>query len=150
VTPYVAVKGADRFLEFVERTFDVKTSGRALNDDGTIGHAEITVGNSVLMVFDVPADWPDLPSLLSVYVEDVDEVFARAIDAGATVITELVDSRIIGDRVGRVTDPLGNIWWLQTHQQEADPAYFADPVELGIMQHLQTTFVAELTSRMKS
>ena len=153
VTPYVAVKGADRFLEFVERVFEVRTSGRWPNEDGTVGHAEVTVGESVLMVFDAAPEWPDTPSLLSVYVDDVDKVFARALQAGATMVTRLMDSRITGDRGCRVKDPLGNIWWLQTHVEDVDPAEvgerFADPKELAVMREAQQTFADEMRSRIR-
>ncbi|MFF0339735.1 VOC family protein [Kribbella sp. NPDC004875] len=152
VTPYVAAKGADRFLEFVERTFEVRTTGRVLNADGTIGHAEITVGDSVLMVFDAAPDWPELPSLLSVYVDDVEQTYARALEAGATAVTEVFYSRIIGDRGGRVRDPLGNIWWLQTHVEDVDPAdfaeLFADPAEAALMRESGESFAAEMRRRV--
>lgn len=151
VTPYVVVKGAERFLEFVERTFEVRTSGQWPNEDGTIGHAEVTVGQSVLMVFDAKPEWPDTPSFLSVYVDDVEKVFARAVEAGATVVTELMYSGITGDRGGRVKDPVGNVWWLQTHLVDVDPAkvgeLFADPKELAVMREAQETFAAEMRSR---
>ncbi|MGW7679231.1 VOC family protein [Kribbella sp. NPDC054772] len=152
VTPYIAAKGADRFLEFVEQTFEVKTTGRVLNEDATIGHAEITVGESVLMTFDAAPDWPDMPSLLSVYVDDVEKTFARALDAGATVVTDLFYSRIIGDRGGRVKDPLGNIWWLQTHVEDVDPSnfaeLFADPTEADLMRKAGESFADEMRRRM--
>jgi uncharacterized glyoxalase superfamily protein PhnB len=151
VTPYVVVKGADKFLEFVEQTFEVRTSGRFPNEDGTVGHAEITVGESVLMTFDAAEDWPDTPSFLSVYVDDVERTFGRALEAGATVVTDLLYSGITGDRGGRVKDPLGNIWWLQTHVEDVDAdqarALFADPGELATMRHAQKTFAAEMHRR---
>jgi PhnB protein len=152
VTPYVAVKGAARFLEFVERTFEVETSGRWFNEDGTIGHAEVTVGDSVLMTFDAAAEWPDTPSFLSVYVADVERTYARALEAGASVVTELMYSGITGDRGGRVEDPVGNIWWLQTHVEDVDPSkvadLFADPHELSVMRTAQETFAVEMRSRV--
>ncbi|HEY3561261.1 MAG TPA: VOC family protein [Kribbella sp.] len=151
VTPYVVVKDAGKFLDFVERTFEVRTSGRFLNQDGSIGHAEITVGESVLMTFDAAADWPDTPSFLSVYVDDVERTYARALEAGATVVTELMNSRITGDRGGRVKDPVGNIWWLQSHVQDVDPGelpgLFADPVEAALMRKAQETFANEMRGR---
>ena len=122
VTPYVAAKGAAAFLDFVEQTFGTGTALRVLNQDGTIGHAEVTIGDSVVMVFDARPEWPDIPSLLSVYVDDADEVVARALDAGAVVVTEVTTSRIIGDRGGRIKDPVGNIWWIQTHLEDVDEA----------------------------
>jgi uncharacterized glyoxalase superfamily protein PhnB len=153
VTPYVVVKGADRFLEFVERTFGLRTTLRVPNQDGTVGHAEVRVGESVVMVFDAAPDWPDTPSFLSVYVDDVDEAYARALEAGATVVTGLMYSRITGDRGCRVKDPVGNIWWLQTHLEDVDPSsvgeLFADPAELAVMREAQESFAAEMRSRRK-
>jgi len=151
VTPYVAVKGAARFLDFVEQTFATPEPLRVLNQDGTIGHAEVHIGDSVVMTFDARPEWPDTPSLLSVYVQDVDEVVARALDAGATIVTEITTSRIIGDRGGRIKDPVGNIWWIQTHLEDVDEATmrerFGDPAELATMQRLQRSFDEEMTRR---
>jgi PhnB protein len=151
VTPYIVAKGADRFLEFVERTFEVAAALRVPNQDGTVGHAEVTVGGSVLMTFDAAPEWPDSPSFLSVYVDDVDRTYAKALEAGATVVTELMYSRITGDRGCRVKDPVGNIWWLQTHLEDVDPSslgeLFADPTELDLMRHAQETFATEMRSR---
>ena len=153
VTPYVVVKGADRFLEFVEGAFGVRTALRVPNEDGTVGHAEVTVGQSVVMVFDAAADWPATPSFLSVYVDDVDKVYARALEAGATVVTDLMYSRITGDRGCRVKDPVGNIWWLQTHLEDVDPStlgeLFADPAESAVMREAQESFATEMRSRIK-
>jgi PhnB protein len=153
VTPYVVVKGAARFLEFVERTFEVPTALRVPNQDGTIGHAEVTVGQSVLMTFDAAADWPDTASFLSVYVDDVDRTYARALEAGAAIVTDLMYSRITGDRGCRVKDPVGNIWWLQTHVEDVDPStigeLFADPVEADVMRQAQESFATEMRSRVE-
>ena len=102
VTPYVAAKGAERFLAFVEATFRTEPAQKVFNPDGTIGHSEVTIGDSVVMAFDADPAWPDLPALLSVYVDDVDEVFARAQRNGATVVTGVFTSRIVGARGGRL------------------------------------------------
>jgi uncharacterized glyoxalase superfamily protein PhnB len=151
VTPYVAVRGAATWLEFVERAFDTQPAFAVQNEDGTIGHAEITIGDSVVMAFDAQPDWPDTPSFLSVYVDDADESVARAVAAGATVITELTTSRIVGDRGARIKDPAGNIWWIQAHLYDVDPAtlpeLFADPAEAATMKELQESFAAEMRSR---
>jgi PhnB protein len=151
VTPYVAAKGAARFLEFIESTFETRPGVRVPNDDGTIGHAEVTIGDSVVMTFDAKPEWPDTPSLLSVYVDDVDEVLSRAVRAGATVVTDVATSRIIGDRGCRIKDPVGNIWWIQTHLEDVDEATmrerFADPQELAVMRDAQRSFDEEMTRR---
>ncbi|MBM2618932.1 VOC family protein [Actinoplanes sp. LDG1-06] len=147
VTPYVAAKGAGRFLTFVEAAFGSEPARKVFNPDGTIGHAEITVGNSVVMAFDAAPGWPDMPALLSVYVDDVDAVFERAVAAGATVVTAVFTSRIVGDRGGRLRDPVGNIWWVQTHLADADLAAFEDPEELRIMREAQRSFADEMGRR---
>jgi uncharacterized glyoxalase superfamily protein PhnB len=151
VTPYVAAKGAARFLDFVEEVFTTNRAMRVPNEDGTIGHAEIRIGESVVMAFDSRPEWPPTPSFLSVYVDDVDEVVARALAAGATLVTAVETSRIVGDRGGRIKDPVGNIWWVQTHLEDVDQATmmqrFADPAELAIMRRLQQSFDDEMRSR---
>ncbi|MDY7090648.1 MAG: VOC family protein [Actinomycetota bacterium] len=147
VTPYVAAKGAERFLAFVEAAFAAEPARKFLNPDGTIGHGEVTIGNSVVMTFDAAPHWPDIPALLSVYVDDVDETFARAVGAGATVVTEPFTSRVVGDRGGRLRDPVGNIWWVQTHLSDPDPGAFGDPDEARIMHAAQRSFADEMGRR---
>jgi PhnB protein len=151
VTPYVAAKDAGRFLDFVEHTFATAPAVRVRDEDGTIGHAEVRIGASVIMAFDAHPDWPDTPSFLSAYVDDADEVVARAVAAGATVVTEVVTAGIVGDRVGRVKDPVGNIWWIQTHLEDVDEATarerFGDPAELAVMRELQRSFATEMSGR---
>jgi uncharacterized glyoxalase superfamily protein PhnB len=151
VTPYVAVRGAAAWLKFVEQAFQTKPAFVVQNEDGTIGHSEITIGDSVVMAFDAQPDWPDTPSLLSVYVDDADESVARAVAAGATVITELTTSKLVGDRGARIKDSAGNIWWIQAHLYDVDPAslpaLFADPAEAATMKQLQESFAAEMRSR---
>jgi len=135
----------------VEQTFATPTPLRVLNPDGTVGHAEVRIGDSVVMTFDARPGWLDTPSFLSVYVPDVDEVVARALIAGATIVTEITTSQIIGDRGGRIKDPVGNIWWIQTHLEDVDQPTmrerFEDAAELATMQRLQQSFDAEMTGR---
>jgi uncharacterized glyoxalase superfamily protein PhnB len=135
----------------VQQVFETLPAFAVQNEDGTIGHAEITIGDSVVMAFDAQPDWPDMPSLLSVYVDDADAVVDRAVAAGATVITPLTTSRIVGDRAARIKDPAGNIWWIQTHLYDVDPAslpaLFADPAEAATMKDLQESFATEMRSR---
>jgi PhnB protein len=153
VTPYVAVKGAADFIDFLKRAFDAKEFGRVENPDGTIGHAEVQIGNSTLMMFDAKKEWQDTPSFLSIYVEDADDVFAQALKAGASQVTEMTASNITGDRGGRIRDPFGNIWWIQTHLKDVTPEETArllqDPEELSVMQKMQETFVKEMDKRIK-
>lgn len=114
------------------------------NPDGSIGHAEARIGDSVVMVFDGNGDWPPTPAFLSLYVEDVDTTARLALQEGAQLVTEVMTSVITGDRGGRLRDPVGNIWWIQTHlhdvSQEEMHAKFADPAELATMQRAQESF----------
>ncbi|MFI5909270.1 VOC family protein [Dactylosporangium sp. NPDC051541] len=151
VTPYVAAKGADRFLDFVETVFGTEKAARVYNPDGTVGHAEVRIGGSVVMAFDSRPEWPDTPSFLCVYVADADAVVESALAAGATLVTEVRTSGIVGDRGGRVKDPVGNIWWVQTHLEDVDEATmlerFQDPDELQLMRDTQRSFDAEMRGR---
>jgi len=148
VTPYILVKDAAGFIDFLKTAFNAHEFGRVANPDGKIGHAEVRVGDSTLMIVDSSEKWQDFPAFLSVYVDDVDDVFEQAVKAGATIVTELNDSKILGDRGGRVRDPFGNIWWIQTHIKDvsAEEAWkqFENPDELAIMQNAQETFSQEM------
>ena len=117
VTPFVIAKGAARFMDFMRDAFDAEDLGRVLGEDGLIGHAEARIGDSVVMTFDAKPDWPDTPAFLRLYVEDGDAVFKQAVRAGATAVTEMTEMPW-GDRVGRVRDPLGNLWWIMTHLED--------------------------------
>ena len=122
-----------------------------LNEDGTIGHSEVTIGDSTIMAFDAHPDWPDTPSFLSVYVGDVDESWRAPWPPWAVVITEVTTSRIVGDRARPHADPVGNIWWIQTYLEDVDEAtmheLFADPGEAATMQRLQESFAVEMRRR---
>lgn len=153
VTPYVAVKGAADFIDFLKRAFDAKEFGRVENPDGTTGHAEVQIGNSTLMIFDAKKEWQDTPSFLSINVEDADDVFAQALKAGTSQVTGMTSSNITGDLGGRIRDPFGNIWWIQTHLKDVTPEETArllqDPKELSVMQKMQETFLKEMDKRIK-
>lgn len=119
ITPYIIVKGAARFIDFIKEAFGAVERGRVYNEDGTIGHAEVWIGDSVVMMFDAKKDWPDTPSFLTLYVEDCDAVHQRALNAGAITVTEL-STNAWGDRGSRIRDPFNNIWWIQTHVEDID------------------------------
>jgi len=114
VTPWLITTDTAALLDFVTAAFDAVELARILNEDGTIGHAEARIGDAVVMMFDArrPA-----PAFLRLYVADGDLVFGRALAAGATPVTEMT-LLAFGDRVGRVRDPLGNVWWIQQRVEE--------------------------------
>jgi PhnB protein len=141
VTPWVVTNDTRRLLEFMKQAFDAEELGRVEVEGGAIGHAEARIGDSIIMMFDSPFA-AATPGLLRLYVEDGAAVFARAVEAGATVVTQLTDLAW-GDRVGRVRDPLGNLWWIQQRVEEPTPdelaRRFQDPKFTQAMHYLQST-----------
>lgn len=120
VTPWIISRDTAKLIDFVVAAFGAEEIARVVGPDGTIGHAEVRIGDSVVMMFDAKPDWPDTPGFLRLYVEDGDAVFQHAQRAGATVVTELTHL-FWGDRVGRLRDPLGNLWWIQQRIEEVGP-----------------------------
>jgi uncharacterized glyoxalase superfamily protein PhnB len=116
VTPWIISRDTAKLLDFLTEAFGAEELSR-VNVEGGIGHAEVRIGDSVVMMFDARADWPDTPCFLRLYVEDCDAVYEQALKAGATSVTE-VTYLFFGDRVGRVRDPFGNLWWLQTRIED--------------------------------
>lgn len=120
VTPWLISKDTARLIDFVTAAFGAEEITRVHNEDGGIGHAEVRIGDAVVMMFDGRKEWRDTPGFLRLYVEDGDATYRRALDAGATSVTEMTEL-FWGDRVGRVQDPLGNVWWIQQRVEELDP-----------------------------
>lgn len=119
VSPYLTVDRAAVLIDFLKQTFDAAELGRYLRRDGTIMHAEVRIGDSVVMIGQAQGEYTPMPSMLHVYVEDADAVYQRALQAGATSIREPADQPE-GDRRGGVKDPFGNQWWMATHRQAVD------------------------------
>lgn len=120
VTPFVVTRDAAVLLDFTRDAFGAQEIARVADESGAIGHAETRIGDSVVMMFDARVAWPDTPAFLRLYVEDGDATFGRALRAGATEVTRMTDMPW-GDRVGRVRDPLGNLWWIMTRVENLDP-----------------------------
>jgi PhnB protein len=117
VTPWIISRDSSRLIEFLTAAFGAEEIARVVGDDGSIGHAEVRIGDSVVMMFDAKPHWPDTPAFLRLYVADGDAVFDQALRAGATSVTEMTHL-FWGDRVGRVRDPFGNLWWIQTRVED--------------------------------
>lgn len=125
VTPYLSVRNAAKAIEFYKRAFGAHPRGVMEIPGGKIGHAELMVGNSIVMLADEmpehgqksPQTLNGSPVGLALYVENVDEVFKRAVDAGATV-KEPVSDKFWGDRAGSVIDPFGHQWTILTHKED--------------------------------
>lgn len=113
VTPWIISRDTAGLIAFLAAAFDATELARVQMEDGTIGHAEVRIGDSVVMMFDAKPTWPDTPAFLRLYVADGDAIFQQAVRAGATAVTDMTEMAW-GDRVGRVRDPFGNLWWIQT------------------------------------
>lgn len=114
VTPWIISRDTAGVIDFLKRVFDAEPLGEPVYmEDGTIGHAEVRIGDSVVMLFDARENWVETPAYLRMYVEDSIETQRRAIEAGAKEVTKQTEL-FFGDRVGRVLDPFGNLWWIQT------------------------------------
>ncbi|HEV7589292.1 MAG TPA: VOC family protein [Longimicrobium sp.] len=114
VSPYLVVEGAQRVIDFLQRTFDATALRRYERSDGSVMHAEVRIGESVVMIADATGQWPAFPSMLHVYVDDVDAVYRRALEAGGVSLQEPTQQAGDPERRGGVTDPAGNGWWIAT------------------------------------
>jgi PhnB protein len=85
--------------------------------DGSIGHSEIRVGDSMIMLSSAREQWKAMPTMIHLYVEDCDAVYAKAVEAGAETVMPLAD-QFYGDRSGGVKDVAGNLWWIATHKKD--------------------------------
>ena len=128
VTPYLTIQGAAKAIDFYKKAFGAEEVMRMNMPDGKIAHAEVRIGGSVVMLHDEAPDWKafspttvgDTSVSIMLYVQDVDAVFKRAVDAGATPIMEVAD-QFYGDRSGAIKDPFGHKWHLATHIEDVEP-----------------------------
>jgi PhnB protein len=128
ITPYLAIKDAARAIEFYQRAFGAKEIMRMNTPQGKVSHAEIKIGDSILMLSEEslmsgirpPQGLEGSPVSLFLYVEDVDSVFKNALSAGAKEQQPLA-TQFWGDRYGRLTDPFGHSWSLATHVEDVAP-----------------------------
>jgi len=133
LTPYLAVDDAAKAIEFYKRAFGAKERVRMEAPGGKIGHAELAIGDSLVMLSDPfpeasnkpPSELGGSTAGVFMYAEDVDEVVRQAVDAGATVTTEVAD-QFWGDRFGTVTDPFGHVWSIATHVEDLTPEEIAE------------------------
>jgi PhnB protein len=125
ITPYLHVRGAPEALQFYATAFGAEELMRMSMPDGTVGHAEMKIGDAVFMLAEESDEWNNLsPTTLGgttmgmmLYVEDVDAVFRAAVEAGATVLQDVSD-QFYGDRSGTIVDPFGHRWTIATHIED--------------------------------
>ena len=117
VTPYLTVQGASRLIEFLTHVFDAQETERILRPDGAVAHADLRIGDAVIMLGEASGELPPMPGALYVYVPDTAATYQRALQAGATSLLEPMDT-FYGDRNAGMTDPFGNRWWLATRVED--------------------------------
>jgi PhnB protein len=120
ITPYLIVKDASKFIDFAKQAFDAQEIHRTAQPDGTVMHAQLKIGDSMIMLGEAMGEWKPIPAALYLYVNDVDQVYKQAIKAGATSVMEVAD-QFYGDRHGGVKDAYGNQWWIATHIEDVSP-----------------------------
>ena len=128
ITPYITVDGGAAAIEFYKKVFDAVERLRMDGPNGKVGHTELLIGDSVLMMSD---EYPEMnargpktiggsPVSLALYVTDVDAVVKKAVAAGAT-LERPVENRFYGDRTGTIKDPFGHTWHIATHVEDVSP-----------------------------
>ncbi len=117
VIPYLIVNNVSQQLDFLTKVFNAKITELMELEDGTINHAECRIGDSVIMMGKASEDYPPMPAMIYVYMEDTDDVYNKALSHGAISLVEPAD-QFYGDRNAGVKDPFGNSWWIATHVKD--------------------------------
>ena len=128
VTPYLALKNGVKAVEFYKKAFGATELSKLITPDGRLGHAEIQLGDSIIMMSDefpefggkAPDTLGGTPVNIHLYVEDVDSFFKKAVAAGAKE-RKAVKDQFYGDRSGQLEDPFGHLWWVATHKEDVSP-----------------------------
>jgi PhnB protein len=116
VIPYLHVNGATKLIAFMKEVFNAQEIAIYPRPDGTVGHAALRIGDSVIELADAGPEWPAMPCALQVYVPDADAAYHRALKAGATSLIAPAD-HFYGDRTASVRDSCGNNWYIATQKE---------------------------------
>ena len=136
VTPYLIVPGAAKLIDFLKQAFDARESFRMASPEGRIMHAEVRIGDSVVMMSDTGQEAQPRPCMIYLYVNDVDATYKRALQAGATSLREPAN-QFYGDRSAAVKDPVGNDWGIATHVEDVPPEEIEKRAEAFMKQQSQ-------------
>ena len=120
VTPYLFAKGAERLIKYIVEALGGEEIYRKERPDGAIMHAEMRIGNSMLMLGEAPDEIGPMPTSIYLYVNDSDAAYEKALQGGGISIFPIM-TLPNGERYGGVKDPCGNIWWVATHVEDVSP-----------------------------
>ncbi|WP_221392977.1 VOC family protein [Dyadobacter sp. NIV53] len=129
VTPWIISRSSAELIDFLTAAFDAEEipNSRIKNEDGAIIHVVVKIGNAMVMLFDSREGWASTPSFLNLYVEDIEKVYQKALQLGAKSVTDIT-TLWFGEKVCRILDPFGNLWWINQRIEEID---FTKPKEVG-------------------
>lgn len=131
ITPYLVVTDPGALIEFLGKAFDAVELHRVDRHDGSIMHAQLKIGDSMLMMGGATAECPATEAGIYLYVENADAVHARAVAAGGTSLMSPTDE-FWGDRIGGIRDPSGTQWWIATHVEDVAPDELKTRAELAM------------------
>jgi PhnB protein len=117
VTPYLVVDRAAELIDFVQKAFGAEVLMKMMQPDGLVGHTEVRIGDSMVMISSAREQWKAMPTMIYLYVPDADAVYAKALAAGAVSVQAMQD-QYYGDRSGGVKDVSGNLWYIATHKED--------------------------------
>jgi PhnB protein len=120
VTPYLFAEGAPRLVEFISKAFHGEVIYRKERLDGSVMHATMRIGDSMLMLAEATSEFGEMPTSVYLYVPDCDTVYRQALEAGGVSVFDIM-TLPSGERYGGVKDPCGNIWWVATHVEDVPP-----------------------------
>jgi PhnB protein len=121
ITPWIISKSSEKLIEFLKAAFEAKEipNSKIKNEQGVIIHVVIKIGDAMVMLFDAKEGWNPTPTFLNLYVEDVEKAYQKALQLGATSVTDIT-TLWFGEKVCRILDPFGNLWWINERIEEVD------------------------------
>lgn len=129
VTPWIISVSSADLIEFMKAAFEAEEipNSRITDQNGVIIHVVVKILNAMVMLFDSREGWGPTPSFLNLYVEDIEKTYRKSIELGATSVTDITEL-YFGEKVCRILDPFGNLWWINQRIEEID---FTNPEEIG-------------------
>jgi len=134
VTPHLLAENVDKVINFLKSAFGAQEKFAMRMPDGNVMHAEMQIGDSMLMLGPAMGEFRPTPCMLFIYTEDADKLYQTAVKAGATPKEQMRD-QFWGDRAGSVQDPFGNHWWIATHKEDVSMDELLRRAQTAMQQH---------------